>query len=292
MPASQLAILEFYRRSYARLDARARALLSEYARAESEILALILAGLASERIRSLRERRRQVAFARLILRAVHAHAEERIPVIINQSFQLGQGIAERSTDIELKSLSRTNREAMILLTDNLVNDLGDASAMVGRKVDDIFRKEALRSALENTPGERPEGFVSDELQRTLRREGVTAFVDRIGRQWTLQNYTEMAVKTVTNEGINVSQANIFADRGVDLIEINRSKNPCIECLEFNGQTFSLTGRATGYTVLERRPPFHGRCEHFMFASPLAMKERRESGWEERHEKEREAELAA
>lgn len=277
---ARLAILEFYRRALARLDVRMRSLLIQYSRAEAEILANILAAMAADRVKILRERRRQEAHARQILRVVDESTRIIVPEIVNQSFQTGVRIAELGTGERYPGLSRVNRDAMKLLTENLIEDLGAATQTVGRRVEDVFRREALRVAFNTTPGEQPKQLLSDELQRSLRREGLTAFVDRSGRQWTLKNYSEMATYTVSQEAINSSELNILLERGIDLVEINSVANPCKKvCAEYDGNTYSLTGRSKEYPRLEVKFPLHPRCRHVVFPSPLAMRERRESGWE-------------
>jgi hypothetical protein len=279
MPVALLTtILEFWKKAQARLDVRVQRLLLHYSRAESMVLARVLTDLASEKSLTLRDRRRAEAFARDVFRAVDVTAKTEIPQLLNQSFQIGKDLAGLSLGENLTPLSETNKEAMTLLAENLTEDLGKATETVGRTVQDIYRHEALRVALGNVPGERPVGVAAYDLEKALRDQGLTSFVDRSGRRWSLSAYAEMATITTTHEAINVSNLNLLTQRGIDLIEINRVKGPCVDCLPFNGQTFSLTGRAKGYPVLERRPPFHGRCRHFVFASPKALEERRASGW--------------
>ncbi len=278
-PSTVLLILEFYRRALQRLDQRIRTMLLSYARAEDRILAETLSAMATEKSLTLRDRRRRSALTKDILRAVDSTARIAVPEIMNQSFQIGTRIAEIGTEQKVRGLSQTNRDAMKLLTENLIEDLGEATSFVGRRVDDVFRREALRASIPNIPGERPPGIAAQDLLGSLEKQGIGAFRDRAGRLWTLKNYAEMATITVSQEAINVSQLNILTDRGIDLVQINKVRDPCPEiCAEFNGETFSLTGRAEGYPILKKRPPFHGRCRHIVFPSPLAMQERRESGW--------------
>lgn len=277
-PTGTLALIQFYKRGVSRLDARLNSLLAEYVRAEDRILSMLLASLASQTVRSLRDRRRKEVFARQILRGIEERTRIVVPDVMNQAGQLAVQVASRSTGEDFRPLSRINRDTIKLLTENLIEDLGHVTQTVGRNVEDVFRKEALKVALEQVPDERPRAVAVAGLHRALSEQGITAFVDRAGRHWTLKRYSQMAANSTLKQAIGASQSNLLKERGFDIIEINKSRNPCDKCKEHDGKTYSLTGRAPGIPHLELPPPFHPDCEHFFFASRLAHAEREASGW--------------
>lgn len=245
---------------------------------EDRILSMVLASMAAQTVKSLRDRRRKEAFARTILRGIEERTRIVVPDVLNQAGQLAVQVASKSTGEDFRPLSRINRDTIKLLTENLIEDLGNATQTVGRNVEDIFRKEALKVALEQVPDERPRSVAVTGLHRALSEQGITAFVDRSGRHWTLKRYSHMAAHTVMQEAIGTAQTNLLKERGFDIIEINKSQNPCEKCIEHDGKTYSLTGRAPGIPHLVKPPPFHPECEHFFFASRLAHAEREASGW--------------
>lgn len=281
MAPRQLALIEIYRKSVARLNAKAQTLLAEYARTETQILAAILSALASQKIMSLRERRRQEAFTRNLLRALDETTRRFVPQYINQAYQIGENLANSAVP-DPQPLSLVNQGAQRLLVENLIEDLGQATFQIGRRVEDVFRKEAMRAAMAAVPAEQPRSVPVAEMRRSLEKEGIVSFVDRSGRRWGLKNYAEMATHTTGQEAINRSNTQLLTSRGVDLVTFNKSPKCCAECKKFDGETFSLTGRALGYPLLVVTAPFHPRCEHIAFPAKNAMEERAASGWTPLH----------
>lgn len=277
--SSNLAVIEFIQKALARLDARIQRMVNQYRATETEILARVLSGVASEKISGLRERRRQEAQVRTLLRVLDDNAQVEVPSILDHAADVARRASAITFGEKPASLSVTNKQSVLLLTENLLEDLGAATQTVGRRVEDIFRKEGLHKAQSAIIGEQPQAFVSAELQRALRKDGVTAFYDSSGRQWTLGHYADMASKTVAQEAVNVVQRNLLQERGIDLVSLNHSPKCCDDCKPYDGKTFSLTGRAEGHPILDKYPPFHGFCHHVLFAAPDAFKERTASGWE-------------
>jgi hypothetical protein len=100
----------------------------------------------------------------------------------------------------------------------------------------------------------------------LRSRGITAFVDRAGRRWTLENYSAMVVRTTTREAVTAGTRNRMADHGQQLITVSDHGTTCPICSEFEGNTYSATGTAVvvGGVVYEPAPdsaPYHPNCWH-------------------------------
>ena len=81
------------------------------------------------------------------------------------------------------------------------------------------------------------------LQRRLVNQGVSAFTDRNGRDWGLESYARMAVKTTSAEAVFHGTQSTLIAKGLDIVEVNRVRKPCLLCKPYDGGTFSLTGRA-------------------------------------------------
>jgi hypothetical protein len=265
------AVLRFARRQMNRLDARVNTVLHRFSEAEANISRLILQGLLSGNLKSARERNRRIAEANRILRQAFLEADKEIPDLVLDHFKVGQQVAEIGTDERIK-MSRVQREMLRLLTENLVEDLGSARDTVGRRVADVFRKEGLRAAIEAT---RTDDIITPAatMSRNLQRDGITSFVDSANRRWTLSHYTSMAVKTTTSQAQNTATNLILVEKGFDVVEINSVLSPCVDCKEFDGKEFSLTGRETDLPRLEKTPPFHPSCRHFMFPNSRSVVER-------------------
>ena len=262
----------FASRQVARLQRRLDAFVRPFESAEAKIATIILAAVVGRKLWEVRERRRRTAEVQEVLRDVYAHVEEQSQDIIYQHFQAGQRIAEASSG-ERAELSRVQREALRILQENLEAKLADATRVVGRRVEDLFRREGLAVAAANIRQDVPQGVVSMQMRKALEKEGLTAFIDSAGRHWTLEHYAKVASYTVTQEALTTASRLVLLEQGFDLVEINTVKDPCPECVPYNGGIFSLTGRSEEYSLLDKNPPFHPQCRHFLYLAREGILER-------------------
>ncbi len=62
------------------------------------------------------------------------------------------------------------------------------------------------------------------------RSGVTGFVDRAGRAWSLDSYAEMAVRAGTMDAALAGHLDTLQANGFDLVIVSEDSSPCPECL--------------------------------------------------------------
>lgn len=113
------------------------------------------------------------------------------------------------------------------------------SALIGRVEPDIYRRVGLEQvALRQATGQgvykQLPGFVE-----TLRREGVTAFVDKAGRHWSLHTYCSMVSRTTSRQAEVL--AVLTADPGHDLYQISSHGTTCALCAPYEGRVYSRSG---------------------------------------------------
>lgn len=141
---------------------------------------------------------------------------------------------------------------------------------IGRRINDPYRRVALETVAQGVVGLDTRTQVSDALARRLVTEGVTdavtGFVDRSGRRWPLNVYTEMVARTTTREATTRATVNRLHEGGLDLVEVSSHPHIHDMCDPFDGQTFALTAAGaerTGYPLLDELPPFHPNCKHVL-----------------------------
>lgn len=131
---------------------------------------------------------------------------------------------------------------------NLMGEITDASmtvmtnlqsALLGRVEPDVYRRVGLEQvALRQATGQgvyrQLPGFVE-----ALRREGVTAFVDKAGRSWSLHTYCSMVSRTTSRQAEVL--AVLTADPGQDLYQISSHGTTCKVCAPFEGRVYSRSG---------------------------------------------------
>jgi hypothetical protein len=143
-------------------------------------------------------------------------------------------------------------EAINVLVKALVTTLRGTHLQVLRWPLDAYReviaKVALPSVLMGTKSRR---VAAQTAWDQFLSRGITGFVDKTGRRWSLASYVEMATRT------GVAQAAIEAhnDRlnaaGVDLRIVSNAPQECIKCRPWEGKVLATSG-PSGPREVERR----------------------------------------
>lgn len=239
--------------------AREAAMIRIYERAEQELTNLINAGLLSGAAGTVRYRRRVQRRVRAILQALRSDVLPQVRLLVEESYAEGSGLVQTP----LGSFGTPNERALRLLTENLYGRLQDGHTIVGRRVDDVFRREGLRAVATKMATAGTGSSSVKQLVDLLQKQGVTSFVDKAGRHWSLSNYASMAIQTTSREA--ASQGTIFTmhEMGQDLVEVSHHPHPVDVCTPYDGKTFSISGKDKEFPRLDRIPPFHPRCKHVL-----------------------------
>lgn len=87
----------------------------------------------------------------------------------------------------------------------------------------------------------------DQFVKDLQRDGLTAFVDKAGRNWRLHTYASMVTRTTTR------QAEVLAvltkDPEQDLYTIKGADDPCGICAPYQNRVYSKSGRDPVFPAL-------------------------------------------
>lgn len=139
---------------------------------------------------------------------------------------------------------------------NLMGEITDASmtvmtnlqsALLGRVDPDVYRRVGLEQvAMRQATGQgvyrQLPGFVE-----ALRREGVTAFVDKAGRNWSLHTYCSMVTRTTSRQA--EVAAVLSADPEHDLYKISSHGTTCALCAPYEGRVYSRSGTNPDFPAL-------------------------------------------
>ena len=164
------------------------------------------------------------------------------------------------------AFERLHAEAVELLQANLTGRMYAATQVVGRQVADAYRRAGLWAIQQGLIGGETTREVSKRIVADLRKRGLTAFVDKRGREWNLRNYADMVAQTTTMEAELQGTANRLLEAGEDLVQISEHLDECERCRPWEGKIISLTGATKGYPTLEEAKAaglFHPRCLHAM-----------------------------
>ena len=200
-----------------------------------------------------------------ILRKMENDCWEYVPKMVEEQFYARVPEARKILEPASKHLkgyknsvvlTSTQTDIVQKLVMNLMGEITDASmtvmaglqsAMLGRIEPDIYRRIGLEQvAARQATGKGINKALPDFID-ALRREGVTAYVDKAGRQWSLHTYCTMASRTTSRQAEIL--AVVTANEEHDLYTISSHGTTCKACAPFEGRVYSRSGNDPDFPPL-------------------------------------------
>ena len=193
-----------------------------------------------------------------ILRKMESDSWEYVPRMIEREFYVRVPEARRieGETVQKHAAGYANAAALTgeqtaivdRLAMNLMGGITDAcmtamatvqSAVIGRIEPDVYRRVGLEQVAAQAAAGRGVNQSVPAFVEALRREGVRAFTDKAGRNWSLHTYCTMASRT-TQRQAEVS-AVLTADPEQDLYQISSHGTTCSICAPLEGRVYSRSG---------------------------------------------------
>ena len=233
-------------------------LISIYLKAETDIINEI----ARLRSQGLIDYHAVAALERVqaILNKMQTDSWEYIPRMIEKMFYVRVPEARKKLNVpetpvkhfmgyvNATTLTSTQTDIVQKLALNLATELSDASvvamsslenALIGRRENDVFRRVGLELVANMQATGRSTAATVPEFVKILQREGVTAFVDKAGRNWSLHTYASMVTRTTSRQAEVL--AVLTADPEHDLYKISSHGTTCVLCAPYEGRVYSKSG---------------------------------------------------
>lgn len=106
--------------------------------------------------------------------------------------------------------------------------------------------------------------IAKEVQAKIADDGITALVDKGGKQWQLDTYANMLTRQMLSNSGREGVMNTAQEFGFDLAIITTHGSDHPECAAWEGKTISLSGKTEGYPSLDDATEgglFHVGCRH-------------------------------
>lgn len=195
-----------------------------------------------------------------ILRKMENDAWEYVPQMIEKQFYVRVPEARKRLDVpetpakhaagyrNAAALTGEQMDIVQRLTQNLMGEITDAtmtsmttlqSAILGRIQPDVYRRVGMEQVAAMQATGRGVSKTAPAFVELLRREGVTAFIDKAGRRWSLHTYCSMVTRT-TSRQVEIA-AVLTADPEHDLYKISSHNTTCKICAPFEGRVYSRSG---------------------------------------------------
>lgn len=153
-------------------------------------------------------------------------------------------------------LTSTQYSIIDTLTTNLMGEIAESesvvmstlkNALIGRTENDVYRRVGLSLVRKAEAMGTGANANTNEFVNTLMREGVTAFVDKAGRNWSLHTYGNMVCRTTSRQAEVL--AVLTADEEHDLYKISSHGTTCKVCAPFEGRVYSRSGKDPNFPPL-------------------------------------------
>ena len=180
-----------------------------------------------------------------------------VPTMIESIFYRSEAAANGYANAA--GLTATQMGIVEQLSNNLLGDIVEASTtaqktiekvfQVGRQQEGALRNTALQAVAEQQASGYGTGKAAVSMAQELERNGVTSFVDKAGRKWSLQDYCNMATRATARQA-EIS-AILTADPEHDLYKIVKIGSTCPICAPLEGRVYSRSGTNPDYPALAK-----------------------------------------
>lgn len=184
-------------------------------------------------------------------------------------FEAMKGLHERGSNVLFStSFANFHREAIEAITQETYASIAEGMTGItrtGNKVLSMAKRE--RVLVELAKGDilgKDRKTIAKRIAQVFEDDGITALVDRGGKQWDLLTYGEMLSRTKLTQAHNTGTINRMVESGYDLVEVSEHTGSCPLCQPWQGQILSATGRTPAYESLDNAIAyglFHPNCRH-------------------------------
>ena len=195
-----------------------------------------------------------------ILRKMESDSWDYVPKMIEKQFYVRVPEARKALEVpetaEKHAAGYANASALTgdqwsivdNLTQQLMGEITDAtmtamatvqSAILGRIEPDVYRRVGLEQVAAMQATGKGVSAVVPGFVEQLRREGIKAFTDKAGRDWSLHTYCSMVTRTTSRQA--EIAAVLSSDPEHDLYIISSHGTTCALCAPYEGRVYSKSG---------------------------------------------------
>lgn len=155
-----------------------------------------------------------------------------------------------------RTLTAAQTDVVQQLSNNLLGEIMEMAGTARKSVEavftiarlenDPFRRLTLEQVLRQEAAGSPWIRSSRDLVKKMERDGITAFVDKSGRRWSLRAYGNMAVRTTARQA---EVAALLTADDHDLWQIIKIGSTCPVCAPLEGRVYSKSGTNPDYPPL-------------------------------------------
>ncbi|MGW3442183.1 phage minor capsid protein [Streptomyces sp. NPDC001076] len=144
----------------------------------------------------------------------------------------------------------------------------DSHRGILRGVEDTYRQIIAQAAATPLIGVQTRRQATQTAVQRLTERGITSFVDRSGRAWSMPSYAEMATRTAVGRAAVEAHTDQLTAADLDLVIVSNSPHECPRCRPWEGKVLALSGLDGKRTVEVEHATEDGRMVRVEVAGTL------------------------
>ena len=151
--------------------------------------------------------------------------------------------------------SAAARGAASKAAESTTTSLGKAARNIPRNTQTVWGKIIDNAVNKTVTGDLTIQQALQQAMDDAAKQGLGFYRDQAGRKWGLDTYSEMAIRTGTNNALIDAHTAELVEVGLDLVIVSSHANPAPQCAPYERRVLSLTGehqagthRIDGHTV--------------------------------------------
>ena len=154
-----------------------------------------------------------------------------------------------------------NLKQLVKATNGL---LDNASSKILRNANDVYQRIMANGTTGLLAGVDTRIQATQKMLNEYAAKGITTFVDKAGRNWSLSSYAEMCARTVSSHAALQGHIERQNEVGEDLVKVSTIGTTCPICQRWQGVVLSISGNSPKYHSLDEAKAsglFHPNCKH-------------------------------
>ena len=183
------------------------------------------------------------------LRGLDRELAAQVDATITKAYRHGQALAVADLDDFAQGiqLPPAQARAVRLIAADVTTRVTGLTPKILRTVMDAYREAVGATVGDVIMGAGTRRQASQSTLNRLLGQGITGFTDKGGRNWKLESYVEMAVRSGSGQAMIEGHLDTLAESGQDLVRIQPGPRACPICDAWAGKVLSQSG-ATTHTV--------------------------------------------
>ena len=161
-----------------------------------------------------------------------------------------------------------NQQAVEVLARETIDTLQRSHVRILRESEDIYRDIVSQNIGDALLGTETRRQTTQRMLNQFADKGISTIIDKAGRHWEMQTYSEMATRAALGRSAINGHMNRMKEIGMDLVIVSDHPDECPDCEPWENQILSISGESSEYPSVgeaEADGLFHPGCGHTLNA---------------------------